>query len=112
LARWIGDADWLHIEQCGGQIVIPLQFDIIHAKPVYPSKLAITWEDSFSQVIEVGHILCRHPTLEMLNNREVFESMSVVYDGRAIEWANGADFCADALRLWAEEQAETTRILA
>lgn len=85
--------------------MIPLQFDIIHAKPIYPSKLAITWEDGFSYEVEVGHLLCRHPTLEMLNNREVFESMSVVYDGRAIEWANGADFCADALRLWAEEQA-------
>jgi hypothetical protein len=85
---------------------------ITSATPVFPSQLALTWADGFSHTVEVGHWLKRHSLLEMLNIREVFEDMSILYDGRALGWANGADFCADALRSLAEEQAKTKRIPA
>jgi hypothetical protein len=82
---------------------------ITSAAPMFPAQLNLTWEDGFSQTVNIGHWLTRHPLLEMLNIREVFEDMSILYDGSALGWPNGADFCADALRSLAEEQAETKR---
>jgi hypothetical protein len=40
-----------------------------------------------------------------LADAAMFRSASIVRSGRAVEWANGYDLCADQCRLWLEDTA-------
>jgi hypothetical protein len=55
----------------------------------------------------------RHPQLKRLDDPDVFRDVSLVSNGGGVEWANGVDFCAQALRLLSDEQIEPkTRLTA
>lgn len=73
--------------------------------PLFPGRLRVTWSDGVTRMIDVGSSLKGHLLLDMLNVREVFEDVEVINNGGGIGWANGADFCAQALRL--RSDAET-----
>jgi hypothetical protein len=80
--------------------------------PCYPGTLTLTWDDGVKMDVDVSDSMHRHPILRMLAAREVFEDVSVINNGGGVGWANGADFCAQALRMKAEEQAAAKRISA
>jgi hypothetical protein len=78
-------------------------------EPHYPGELTLTWDDGVTLKVDVTDSLHRHPILRMLAAKEVFEDVAVINDGGGVGWANGADFCAQALRIKAEEQATSKR---
>ena len=79
---------------------------ITHVVPLEPGFLRLTWDDGVARDVDVSDWLTRHPTLEMLQSPEVFRDVSVVEGGGGIEWANGADFCAQSLRKKSDEQTD------
>ena len=74
--------------------------------PVLTGMLRISWDDGVTRDVDVSAWMRRHPLLEMLNDPDVFRDVSVVNNGGGVEWVNGADFCAQALRMLSDEQAE------
>ena len=72
-------------------------------QPISPGHLLITWDDGVTRDVDVTDQLTRHPLLKMLNIPEVFRDVEVVNGGGGIGWANGADFCAQALRMRSDE---------
>ena len=79
---------------------------IVTVLPVAAGQLRITWDDGVTRDVDVSAWMKRHVLLEMLNDPNVFRDVSVVNNGGGVEWANGADFCADALRMLSDEQVE------
>jgi hypothetical protein len=76
-------------------------------------SLRIIWDDGVARDVDVTGWMQRHPLLKMLNDPEVFSGVSLVNNGGGVGWANGADFCAQALRLLSDEQIEPkTRLTA
>lgn len=74
--------------------------------PVATGMLLISWDDSVTRDVDVTPWMARHVLLEMLNDPAVFRDVSVVNNGGGLEWANGVDFCAQALRILSDEQVE------
>ena len=82
-------------------------------QPLATGTLQLTWDDGVSRNVDVTGWMQRHPLLKMLNDPDVFRDVSLVHNGGGVEWANGADFCAQALRLLSDEQIEPkTRLTA
>ena len=75
-------------------------------QPLATGTLQLTWDDGVSRNVDVTGWMQRHPLLKMLNDPDIFRDVSLVNNGGGVEWANGADFCAQALRLLSDEQIE------
>jgi hypothetical protein len=71
--------------------------------------LDITWRDGTRRQVDVSDRMRGHPLLVALRDPELFAKAEVDEMGMGIAWPNGADFCADALRIWADEQHARTR---
>ena len=72
-----------------------------------PGLLRLTWDDGVVRDHDVSDLLTRHPLLKMLNIPEVFRDVEVINWGGGIGWPNGADFCAQALRMRSDEQEKS-----
>ena len=72
-----------------------------------PGLLRLTWDDGVMRDHDVSDMLTRHPLLKMLNIPEVFRDVEVINWGGGIGWPNGADFCAQALRMRSDEQEKS-----
>jgi hypothetical protein len=68
--------------------------------------LRITWTDEVTRDVDISAWMNRHVLLDMLNDPDVFRDVSVVNNGGGVEFSNGADFCAQALRMLSDEQVE------
>jgi hypothetical protein len=79
---------------------------VINVIPLDVGHLRLTWDDGVTREVDVSAWLTHHPLLQMLNVPEVFRDVGLVEGGSGIAWANGADFCADALRLLSDEQVK------
>ncbi len=79
---------------------------ITQVKPIIPSQLQISWDDGVTRVVDVSGWFVGHALLQMLNDPQVFQDVAVVPNGGGVEWPNGADFCAQALRKLSDEQTE------
>ncbi len=77
---------------------------VADVKAVAPGRLRVSWDDDVTRMVDVANQLNGHVLLEMLNLPEVFRDVSVVEGGGGIQWSNGADFSARALRNWSDEQ--------
>ena len=77
---------------------------ITRAMALRAGVLDVTWSDGVSRAVDVTDMLRGHVLLDMLNIPEVFSDVSVVEGGGGVEWPNGADFCAQTLRLRADDQ--------
>ena len=77
---------------------------ITNVKPLDPGFLQITWDDGVSREVDVTDWLTGRPLLELLQVPEVFCDVKIVEGGGGLEWANGVDFCAQALRLHSDTQ--------
>ena len=69
--------------------------------------LDVTWRDGTQREVDVSSRLTRHPMLIALRDPDLFAQAEIDEWGGGVCWPNGADFCADAMRLWAEEQHQT-----
>jgi len=82
-------------------------------EPLATGTLRLTWEDGVTRDVDVTGWMQRHPLLKMLNDPDVFCDVLLVNNGGGVEWANRADFCAQALRLLSDDQIEPkTRLTA
>lgn len=66
--------------------------------------LRLSWDDGATREVDVRLWLRRHPLLEALNDPVVFSQVEVVNRGGGVGWPNGADFCAQSLRLLSDDQ--------
>jgi hypothetical protein len=76
------------------------------AFPVTPGILRLTWTDGVTREVDISSWMTRHPLLKMLNDPDVFRDVSVISQGGGVEFGNGVDFCAQALRLLSDEQTQ------
>jgi Protein of unknown function (DUF2442) len=76
------------------------------ARPLGPGLLELTWDDGVTRTVDVSGWFVGHALLQMLNDPQVFQDVSIVPNGGGVEWSNGADFCAQALRKLSDEQNE------
>ncbi len=77
---------------------------ITDVQPGAPGFLRLTWDDDVSRDVDITDWLKGRPLLELLQVPEVFRDVTIVEGGGGIEWANGVDFCAQALRLHSDAQ--------
>lgn len=77
--------------------------------PLEPGFLSLTWEDGVTREVDVSDMMTGHPILELLQSPEVFRDVSLVEGGGGVEWPNGADFCAQTLRMISDEQHDKDR---
>jgi len=71
--------------------------------------LEIEWRDGVRLAVDVSDRMRRHPMLIALRDPALFARAAIDEFGMGVAWPNGADFCADALRIWAVEQHDKTR---
>ena len=74
-----------------------------------PGVLEVVWRDGMRRQVDVSDRMRGHPLLLGLRDPEMFAKVEIDEFGTGVAWPNGADLCADALRLWAEEQDKTRR---
>ena len=77
---------------------------IVEARACGGGVLRLSWSDGVTRDVDVRMWLRRHPLLDALNDPAAFEQVEVVNRGGGVGWPNGADFCAQALRLRSDDQ--------
>jgi Protein of unknown function (DUF2442) len=71
--------------------------ETITPKPDY--RLQLVYSDGSSIVIDFKPLIAKGGVFSALADPDFFAQVSVGDRGRSIEWSNGVDFCADALRM-------------
>jgi hypothetical protein len=66
--------------------------------------LRVVFDDGAVREIDFSSVIARSRWFHTLAVPTTFDSVEVVNKGRALQWITGADFCADALRIMADEQ--------
>ena len=69
-----------------------------------PGFLQITWDDGVTREVDITDWLTGRALIEMLQIPEVFRDVKIIEGGGGLEWINGVDFCAQALRLYSDAQ--------
>jgi hypothetical protein len=72
--------------------------------------LRVLFDDGAERVVDFSEIVASSKWFRMLSVPTTFETVDVINNGRALQWITGTDYCADALRILADEQlaARTT----
>lgn len=65
--------------------------------------LHLTYADGKTIRVDLGDLLDAGGIFAALRNSHVFAQAALGDKGRYVEWPNGADLCADALRLSGED---------
>ena len=66
--------------------------------------LRTSWTDGAVRDVDLSARMKESAFLKMLAIPEVFRDFEVEEGGHGIRWVNGVDFCADAIRIWGDEQ--------
>jgi hypothetical protein len=82
---------------------------ILGIKVVETLVLEVRFDDGLTARIDFSDVIKRSRWFHTLSVPTTFADVKVVNDGRALQWITGADYCADALRILADEQAKTKR---
>jgi very-short-patch-repair endonuclease len=77
---------------------------ILNVTSVSSSVLCVTFDDGAAREVDFSDVISTSKWFRMLSVPTTFETVEVVNNGRALQWITGADFCADALRIMADEQ--------
>lgn len=77
---------------------------IRHVLFVSTSALRVTFDDGAVREVDFADLISTSKWFKMLSVPTTFETVEIVNNGRALQWVTGADFCADALRIMADEQ--------
>jgi hypothetical protein len=70
---------------------------ILTPKPDY--RLRLVYSDGVEIVVNFKPLIPKGGIFSALADPEFFAQASLGDRGRSIEWSNGVDFCADALRI-------------
>ncbi len=77
---------------------------IVRIDVVKTPVLRVTFDDGIVRDVDFSAVIARSRWFHTLAVPTTFEDVDVVNNGRALQWVTGADFCADALRIMADEQ--------
>lgn len=77
---------------------------IVRVDVVRTPVLQVTFDDGTVREVDFSAVIARSRWFHTLGVPTTFEDVDVVNNGRALQWVSGADFCADALRILADEQ--------
>ena len=70
------------------------------------SRVRLKYSDGKVVIFDVAPLIRRGGVYRSLGDPDVFARVSVGERGRFIEWPGNIDFCADALRMAAEERRQ------
>ena len=74
------------------------------AAPLSVGVLRLTWDDQETRDVDVAEWMQRPAHRAFMYDPNHFNQVSLVHWGGGIEWPCGLDFCAQALRMRADEQ--------
>lgn len=77
---------------------------LLRAEVVRTPVLRVTFDDGEIREVDFGPVIARSKWFKTLEIPTTFEDFSIIHNGRALQWITGADYCADALRILADEQ--------
>lgn len=77
---------------------------ILDIKVLDTPILEVKFDDGLTARIDFSDVIKRSRWFHTLSVPTTFADVEVVNDGRALQWITGADYCADALRILADEQ--------
>jgi len=77
---------------------------ILDIKVLGTPILEVKFDDGLTACIDFSDVIKRSRWFHTLSVPTTFADVEVVNDGRALQWITGADYCADALRILADEQ--------
>lgn len=80
------------------------QIRIIRVDVVSTPVLRVLFDDGAVRDVDFSEVIGRSRWFHTLSVPTTFEDVDVVHNGRALQWVTGADYCADALRIMADEQ--------
>lgn len=86
-----------------------VQARIVRADVLATPVLDVLFEDGARRDVDFTDIIGTSKWFKMLAVPTTFETVEVVNNGRALRWITGVDFCADALRILADEQLAARR---
>ena len=81
-------------------------YRITHIDHIVPLTLRFEFDDGEAVVHDFQEEINRFPespVITALADTVMFRSAAIVRSGRAVEWANGYDLCADQCRRWITE---------
>ena len=81
-----------------------VQTRIVRADVVTTPLLRVVFDDGTAREVDFSDVIATSKWFRMLSVPTTFETVEIVNNGRALQWVTGADFCADALRIMADEQ--------
>jgi hypothetical protein len=77
---------------------------ILGIKVLQTPVLEVQFDDGLTAQIDFSDVIARSRWFHTLSVPTTFADVEVVQDGRALQWITGADYCADALRILADQQ--------
>ncbi len=91
-----------------GEIYDPLtakvQARIKTIEVVTTPVLRVAFEDGELRDVDFSAVIARSKWFHTLSVPTTFEDVEIINNGRALQWVTGADYCADALRIMADQQ--------
>ncbi len=81
-----------------------VQTRIVRVDVLSTPVLRVLFDDGVVRDINFSDVVAKSKWFRMLSVPTTFETVEVINNGRALQWITGADYCADALRILADEQ--------
>ena len=81
-----------------------LQTRIVRVDVVATPVLRVLFDDGAVRDVDFAAVIARSRWFHTLSVPTTFEDVEIIHNGRALQWVTGADYCADALRIMADEQ--------
>jgi hypothetical protein len=85
-------------------LTVRRQVRIVRADMIATPVLRVLFDDGVERIVDFSEIVASSKWFRMLSVPTTFETVEVVNNGRALQWVTGVDYCADALRILADEQ--------
>lgn len=77
---------------------------IVRVEVISTPVLRVSFDDGAVRDVDFSEAVARSKWFHTLAVPTTFETVEVVNNGRALQWITGTDYCADALRILADEQ--------
>ena len=80
------------------------QMRIVRVDVVRTPVLHVLFDDGVERDVDFSQVIARSRWFKTRDLSTTFETVDVINNGRALQWVTGVDYCADALRIMADEQ--------
>ncbi|OYX25882.1 MAG: hypothetical protein B7Z10_04865 [Rhodobacterales bacterium 32-66-7] len=77
---------------------------ILRVDVVQTPVIKVLFDDGVERNVDFSPLIARSKWFRNLDVPTTFETVEVINNGRALQWVTGVDYCADALRIMADEQ--------